>query len=35
VGFAVMEAVGPPPLLTTTVAVELAVAPDELVTRIV
>jgi hypothetical protein len=34
-GFALMEAVGPPPLFTTTVTVELAVAPDELVTRMV
>jgi len=34
-GSALMEAVGPPPVLTTTVAVELAVAPDALVTRMV
>jgi hypothetical protein len=35
VGLAVREAVGPPPLLTTTVTVELPVAPDELVTKMV
>ena len=34
-GSALMEAVGPPPVLTTTVVVELAVAPDALVTRMV